>query len=62
MVAALSFLEHHEHDGDKFLHHIVTGNEIWVSNAIHKNKHQSMEWQHLYSLSKTKEVQTDDFH
>jgi oligoribonuclease (3'-5' exoribonuclease) len=32
MGAALTFLKHHHRDGDKFLDHIVTGDETWFSH------------------------------
>jgi hypothetical protein len=37
--AALTFLERCHRDGDKFLDHIVTGDEIWVSHFTPEIKH-----------------------
>jgi histone-lysine N-methyltransferase SETMAR len=52
MGAALTFLECYHRDGDKFLDHIVTGDETWVSHFTPESKHQSLEWHHPRSLSK----------
>jgi hypothetical protein len=52
MGTALSFLERYHRDGDKFLDHIVTGDETWVSHFTPESKHQSLEWHHPRSPSK----------
>jgi hypothetical protein len=46
MGAALKFLERYHRDGDKFLDHIVTGDETWVSHITPLSKRQSLEWHH----------------
>jgi hypothetical protein len=52
MGTALKFLERYHLDGDKFLDHIVTGYETWVSHFTPVSKRQSLEWQHPPSPSK----------
>jgi hypothetical protein len=52
MGAALTFLERYHRDGDKFLDHIVTGDEAWVSHFTRESKRQSLEWHHPRSPSK----------
>jgi hypothetical protein len=52
MRAALKFLERYHRDGDKFLDHIVTGDETWVSHFTPESKRQSLEWHHHRSPSK----------
>jgi histone-lysine N-methyltransferase SETMAR len=42
----LTFLEHYHQDRDKFLNHIVTVDEIWVSHFTPEIKHQLLEWHH----------------
>jgi hypothetical protein len=51
MGAALTFLERYRRDGDKFLDHIVAGDETWVSHFTPESKRQSIEW-HPRSPSK----------
>jgi histone-lysine N-methyltransferase SETMAR len=46
MGTALTFLEHYHLDRDKFLNHIVTGDETWVSHFTPEIKCQSLEWHH----------------
>jgi hypothetical protein len=46
MGAALKFLERYHRDGDKFLDHIVTEDETWVSHFTPESKRQSLEWHH----------------
>jgi hypothetical protein len=38
MGAALTFLERYHRDGSKFLDHIVTGDETWVSHFTPESK------------------------
>jgi hypothetical protein len=52
MGAALAFLERYHRDGDKFLDHIVTEDETWVSHFTPESKCQSLEWHHPRSPSK----------
>jgi hypothetical protein len=52
MGAALEFLERYHREGDEFLDHIVTGDEIWVSHFTSESKRQSLEWHHPRSPSK----------
>jgi hypothetical protein len=52
MGAALTILERYHRDGDKFLDHIVTGDETWVSHFTPESKRQSLEWHHPRSPSK----------
>jgi transposase len=40
MCAALTFLECYHRDRDKFLNHIVTGDETWVSHFTPESKRQ----------------------
>jgi histone-lysine N-methyltransferase SETMAR len=40
-------LDHHVHEGDAFLHQIVTGDESWVYHYEQESKRQSMQWKHL---------------
>jgi 6-pyruvoyl-tetrahydropterin synthase len=54
MGAALTFLERYHRDGDKFLDHIVTGDETWVSHFTPESKSQLLEWHHPRSPSKPK--------
>ncbi|GFT18052.1 histone-lysine N-methyltransferase SETMAR [Trichonephila clavipes] len=56
--SALSFLERYSNEGDDFLSHIVTGNEIWVAYVTPESKQQSMEWRHSSSPRKVKFKQT----
>jgi hypothetical protein len=46
MAAALKFLERYHRDEDKFLDHIVTGDENCVSHFNPESKRQSLEWHH----------------
>jgi histone-lysine N-methyltransferase SETMAR len=55
MVAALTFLERHHRDGDKFLDHVVTWDEIWVSHFTPESKRQSLQWHHPRSPKKSRE-------
>jgi hypothetical protein len=50
--AVLTFLERYHRDGDKFLDHIVTEDETWVSHFTSESKRQSLEWHHPRSPSK----------
>jgi histone-lysine N-methyltransferase SETMAR len=52
MGAALTFLELYHRDGDKYLDHIVTGDETWVSHFTPESQRQSLEWHHPRSPSK----------
>jgi hypothetical protein len=52
MGATLTFLECYNRDGDKFLDHIVTGDETWVSHFTPESKHQASFW-----LSSCREAQ-----
>jgi histone-lysine N-methyltransferase SETMAR len=52
MGAALKILERYHRDGDKFLDHIVTGDETWVSHFTPESKRRSIEWHHPRSPSK----------
>jgi hypothetical protein len=52
MGAVLTFMERYHPDGDKFLDHIVTGDETWVSHFTPESKRQSLEWHHPRSPSK----------
>jgi hypothetical protein len=45
-------LERYHRDEDKFLDHIVTGDETWVSHFTPESKRQSLEWHHPRSPSK----------
>ena len=47
-------LDHHAHEGDAFLHRIVTGDESWVYHYEPESKRQSMQWKHLLSLANKK--------
>jgi predicted phosphohydrolase len=62
MGAALKFLEHYHLDGDKFLDHIVTGYETWVSHFTPESKRQSLEWQHPPSPSKLRKFKHSENH
>jgi hypothetical protein len=52
MGAALKILERYHRDGDKFLDHIITGDETWISHFTPESKRQSLEWHHPRSPSK----------
>jgi hypothetical protein len=52
MGATLTFLERYHRDGDKFLDHIVAGDETWVFHFTPESKSQSLEWHHPRSPSK----------
>jgi len=47
-------LQRYQHEGDDFLHHIVTGDESWFHHFEPETKRQSMEWYHMHSPSKKK--------
>jgi len=47
-------LQRYRHEGDDFLHRIVTGDESWFHHFEPETKQQSMEWRHLHSPSKKK--------
>jgi hypothetical protein len=51
-VAALKFLERYHRDWDRFLDHIVTGDETWDSHFTPESKRQSLVWHHARSPSK----------
>ena len=57
-ATTLDFLTQYSEEGKKFLGHVVTGNETWVSHEAPKSKQQSMEWRHTSSPTKTKFKQT----
>jgi hypothetical protein len=42
------------HEGDAFLHRIVTGDESWVYHYEPQSKRQSMQWKHPLSLANKK--------
>ena len=46
--------QRYRHEGDDFLHRIVTGDESWFHHFEPETKRQSMEWRHLHSPSKKK--------
>jgi hypothetical protein len=50
--AALTFLARYHRDGDKFLDHMVTGDEIGFSHFTPESKRQSLEWYHPRPPSK----------
>jgi histone-lysine N-methyltransferase SETMAR len=52
MGAALTVLERYHRDGDKFLDHIVTEDETWVSHFTPESKRQSLDWHNPRSPSK----------
>jgi histone-lysine N-methyltransferase SETMAR len=54
LASALPFLTQYSEQGDKFLSHIITGDETWVSHMTPASKQQSMEWEHTSSPTKTK--------
>jgi hypothetical protein len=56
MGAALTFLECHHRNGDKFLNHIVTGDETWVSHFTPEIKCQSLEWHDPRAPSKSRSL------
>jgi histone-lysine N-methyltransferase SETMAR len=60
--AALTVLELYHRDRDKFPHHIVTGDETWVSHFTPESKSQSLQWQHPRSPSKPRKFQVDIVH
>jgi hypothetical protein len=41
MASASTLLQQYHKDGDVFLNHIITGDEIWVSYVNVENKEQS---------------------
>jgi len=45
------------HEGDAFLHQIVTGDESWVYHYKPESKRQLIQWKHSSSLA-SKEVKT----
>jgi hypothetical protein len=47
-------LDCHAHEGDAFLHWIVTGDESWVYHDEPERKRQSMQWKHQSSLANKK--------
>ncbi|GFW23747.1 histone-lysine N-methyltransferase SETMAR [Trichonephila clavipes] len=49
MGFALDFLTRYAEAGDKFLDHIVTGDETWVYHHAPESKQQSMQWRHSNS-------------
>jgi hypothetical protein len=49
MGAALDFLVRYHNEGDEFLNHIVTGDEIWISHVTPENKQKSVQWRHSAS-------------
>ena len=50
-------LNQYETEGDSFLDHIITGDEMWCHHYEPVSKRQSMEWRHVNSPSK-KEFKT----
>jgi hypothetical protein len=46
---------YHKH-GDKFLNHIVIGDETWVSFVHVEPKEQSKQWMHTHSANKPKRI------
>jgi acyl-CoA thioesterase len=55
MASALTFLERHHEDGDKFFNHIVqaVGDETWVSFVNVETEEQSKKWMHTHSPNKS---------
>jgi hypothetical protein len=49
MGVALNVLVQYHNEGDKFLNHVVTGDETWISHVTPENKQQSMQWWHSAS-------------
>ena len=47
-------LNQNEAEGDSFLDHTITGDEMWYPCYEPETKWQSMEWLHVDSSSKTK--------
>jgi hypothetical protein len=47
-------LDIHAHEGDAFLHRIVTGDKSWVCHYEPGSKRQSMQWKHPSSLANKK--------
>ena len=41
--------ERYDHEGDGFLHRIVTGDETWIHQFEPESKRQSMQWRHVIS-------------
>lgn len=46
--------QHYKNEDDKFLHNIVTSNEMWVPHCEPETKHQHMDYHHRYSHVKKK--------
>lgn len=41
--------ERYDHEGDGFMHRIITGDETWIHQFEPENKRQSMQWRHVTS-------------
>jgi hypothetical protein len=54
MASALMLLERYHKDGNEFLNHIITGDEIWVSFVNVETKELSKQWIHRNSPNKQK--------
>ena len=48
------YLDRHTHEGDAFLHRIVTGDKSWVYHYEPESKRQSTQWKHPLSLASKK--------
>jgi hypothetical protein len=52
MQVCKDLLNQYEVEGDSFLDHIITSDEMWRYHYEPESKRQSMEWRHVNSPSK----------